>query len=452
MDCEEAVRLLKGGEEGIAEWNARREDGEEIPTLENANFFRTDLSGADLNGADLSGATLVFADLHETRLIRASLQGVYLSDANLEKANLHEAGLCSADLSSAKLEGTNLYGANLRKADLSGADLQRADLQGADLRNATLNGADLRRANLSGASLRRADLSNADLRNAKLRRANLSTTILGCANLENADLRRANLHETNLSGAKLDRPDLRGVTFIRANLRGADLSCAKCGLTSFSNVDLSLTKRLETVKHYFPSDIGLNTLYKSQGKIPGVFLRGCGVPENLIASLPSLMEQTIQYYSCFISYSHQDKSFARRLHDTLQGRDIRCWLDEHEILPGDNVYAAVDRGIDSRDKVLLCASKHSLTSGWVDDEIKHAFAKEKQLFHERGEEVLVLIPLNLDGYIFDGWQHPKKNLVLERLAADFRGWEHDNPKFEYQVERVIKALALTREPAPGSKL
>ncbi len=45
----------------------------------------------------------------------------------------------------------------------------------------------------------------------------------------------------------------------------------------------------------------------------------------------------IEFYSCFVSYSHADKSFARRLYDTLQGRGIRCWLDEHELLPGDDI-------------------------------------------------------------------------------------------------------------------
>jgi hypothetical protein len=82
---------------------------------------------------------------------------------------------------------------------------------------------------------------------------------------------------------------------------------------------LSTIKGLETVIHDGPSTIGIDTLYNSQGKIPEVFLRGCGVPENLIIYLPSLVEQAIKFYSCFISYSHTDKVFAQRIHDTLQG-------------------------------------------------------------------------------------------------------------------------------------
>lgn len=33
MDRDEALRLLEGGPEGVAEWNRRREAGEEIPDL-----------------------------------------------------------------------------------------------------------------------------------------------------------------------------------------------------------------------------------------------------------------------------------------------------------------------------------------------------------------------------------------------------------------------------------
>ena len=85
-----------------------------------------------------------------------------------------------------------------------------------------------------------------------------------------------------------------------------------------------------------------------------------------------MIANPIEFYSCFISYSHRDKDFARAIYDSLQGRGIRCWMDERALLPGDDIYDKVNEGIRLWDKILLCCSEDSLTSWWVEDEIDKA--------------------------------------------------------------------------------
>src|SRR4030095_690062 len=124
--------------------------------------------------------------------------------------------------------------ANLVGANLNGADLSGANLSGANIASATLVGA-----NLSGAIIDRAELSRADLKSAKLLGVNLSDT----------------------------------------NLLGTCFLLAAVGGTIFGNTDLSKVVGLMDVSHYGPSHISTTTLALSKGKIPEIFLRGCGLSD-----------------------------------------------------------------------------------------------------------------------------------------------------------------------------
>ena len=290
--------------------------------------------------------------------------------------------------------------------------LGRADLVEANLRGANLTGAGLSEAKLIGADLGGADLIWTDLRD--------------------ADMRGANLSDANLTGAKLG---------------GADLTVANVGWTTFGDNDLSVVKGLETVDHEGPSTIGIDTIYRSKGKIPEVFLRGAGVSDGFITYMESLTGAALQFYSCFISYSHKDEDFAKRLHADLQDNGVRCWFAPEDIQVGKKIHEQIDQAIRVYDRLLIILSEHSMDSAWVSTEI--ANARQKELATKRRG----LFPVGLvDFETIRQWKcfdadtgKDSAREIREYFIPDFSNWRsHDSYKKGFdRLLRDLKAKGST---------
>src|SRR5271157_4164134 len=292
------------------------------------------------------------------------------------------------------------------KPDLRDADLPKANLSGADLRWANLIGADLRKADLSWANLPRADLS-----------------------------------EANLSAANLREADLSAVNLSQANLAGTDFTLAQTGATIFAAVDLRSAKGLEAVHHWGPSTIGIDTIYKSHGEIPEAFLRGCGVPDEFIAYIGSMVGRPIEFYSCFISYSTKDQEFADRLYADLQAKGVRCWFAPHDIKGGRKLHEQIDEAIRLHDRLLLILSEHSMSSEWVNTEIAKARKREVK------DGKRVLFPVRLVGFeALRDWEcfdaetgKDSAREIREYFIPDFSNWK-DHNSYRVAFDRLVKDL------------
>jgi hypothetical protein len=292
-----------------------------------------------------------------------------------------------------------------------------ADLSNVDLSHAKLRGADLRRADLTGADLSRAFLGEADLLAANLTAADLSGAFLGWANLT------------------------------VATLSGADLGAATLIATIFVDTNLTNVHGLDTCFHRGPSTLDHSTFTKS-GRLPLPFLRGCGLPDILIEFFPSLLNDAIQFYSCFISYSTRDQGFADRLYADLQNKGVRCWFAPQDIRGGRKVHEQIDTAIQMHDRLLLILSPASMNSEWVKTEIAKARKREVQ------EKRRMLFPVRLvefealrDWECFDSdTGKDSAREIREYHVPDFSNWRnHDS--YQKEFDHLLRDLKTDQKPA-----
>lgn len=300
-----------------------------------------------------------------------------------------------------------------------------------------LNGARLAKLQAEDALLHWAKMNKADLRNADLSFALFIAAELCDSNFEGSSLVGANFFSADLSRASFKNATLHTAKFDGTILDGTDFSGAEFSRTIFANIDLSTVVGLDTCSHQGESTIDFQTLKRS-GRLPLSFLRGIGLPDNLIDYIPSLMNEPIQYYSCFISYSTLNRDFTARVHADLQNSGVRCWFAPHDLPIGGKIWDEIDAAIRLREKVLLVLSEDSLKSDWVEDEVTKAFEEERR----RGQTVL--FPVRLDDAVMDTNEAWAAKLRRDRHIGDFTRWkEHD--EYQKSFERVLRDLTVKKD-------
>ena len=70
-------------------------------------------------------------------------------------------------------------------------------------------------------------------------------------------------------------------------------------------------------------------------------------------------------FDVFLSHNQADKPRVRRLAERLRAAGLRVWFDEWIIQPGDDIYLAIERGLEASRTLVLCLSPAALGSDWV---------------------------------------------------------------------------------------
>lgn len=125
----------------------------------------------------------------------------------------------------------------------------------------------------------------------------------------------------------------------------------------------------------------------------------------------------------FLSHSHADKPFARRLAARLESEGHGVWIDEAEINIGDSLIEKIRDGIDQVDYVAAILSSASIGSEWVTRELDIASNREIE------EKRVVVLPLLVEHVKLPGF-----------LKGKFYGDFTDETKFDEMLSLLLRKL------------
>lgn len=131
----------------------------------------------------------------------------------------------------------------------------------------------------------------------------------------------------------------------------------------------------------------------------------------------------------FLCHASEDKTVVRKLYDDLVSRGMSPWLDERDLLPGQDWNIAIQDAIRDSDALIVCLSSQSVTkTGYVQKEIKYAL----DFCDEQPEDTIYLIPVRIE--VCD---------IPKRLSRFHSADIYKDHGFERMIESLrIRALDL----------
>ena len=122
-----------------------------------------------------------------------------------------------------------------------------------------------------------------------------------------------------------------------------------------------------------------------------------------------------QSVKVFISYSHQDKAFAKKLAGELAGQGMKVWWDFDSLKGGQDWQKEIERGIKQCDFFLVALTPDAVNSEWVGNEITYASLAQKTIIPLHLKKCEVPIGLVKKQYI-DFENQTQKAAIKELLG------------------------------------
>lgn len=117
----------------------------------------------------------------------------------------------------------------------------------------------------------------------------------------------------------------------------------------------------------------------------------------------------------FISYSHQDKSFAKKLAGELEGQGMKVWWDFDSLKGGQDWQKEIERGIKQCNFFLVALTPDAVNSEWVGNEILYASNAQKTIIPLHLKKCDIPIGLVKKQYI--DFEHQMQKAAIKELLG-----------------------------------
>jgi hypothetical protein len=155
-------------------------------------------------------------------------------------------------------------------------------------------------------------------------------------------------------------------------------------------------------------------------------------PVSVLAAIPSPLQggrspEAITPIRAFLCHSSADKPTIRELYQRLRKDGIQPWLDEEDLLPGQDWRKEIPKAVRAADVIIVCLSSLSVKKdGYLNKEIADALI----VAEEKTEGTIFIIPVRLEPVD-----------VPERLSQ----WQWANLFEPGGYERLLRALRARAE-------
>ena len=127
--------------------------------------------------------------------------------------------------------------------------------------------------------------------------------------------------------------------------------------------------------------------------IAGNFIQQPATRESAKIPVSQNKSESLSSLKIFLCHSSGDKAVVRDLYERLSSEGFKPWLDEEDLIPGQEWQIEIPKAVKESNIVIVCLSRSSTTKeGYVQKEIKFAL----DVADEKPEGTIFIIPLKLE--------------------------------------------------------